>query len=82
MATNMTEIKSMIERITLEMGNVSMRQTQIEDHHEKSFAILKESLEAAKMTDKGKKAEIETILVRSPIKTKKYMPLCRPHQNN
>lgn len=58
MATDMTEIKSMLERITLEIVNVSMRQTQMEDHHEKSFAVLKESLEAARMTDKGKRAEV------------------------
>ena len=53
MDTDITEIKSILERITLETTNVSMRQTQMEDHHEKTVAILKKTLEAAKMTNIG-----------------------------
>jgi len=42
------EIKEMLERMTMELANFSVRQNQIEDQHEKSFAELKEALEAVK----------------------------------
>ncbi|KAH0683132.1 hypothetical protein KY290_021721 [Solanum tuberosum] len=51
------EIKEMLERMTMELVNFSVRQNQIKDEHEKSFAELKEALEAVKRGDKGKAVE-------------------------
>ncbi|KAH0679674.1 hypothetical protein KY284_020759 [Solanum tuberosum] len=51
------EIKEMLERMTMELANFLVRQNQIEDQHEKSFAELKEALEAVKRGDKGKAVE-------------------------
>ncbi|KAH0693545.1 hypothetical protein KY285_020642 [Solanum tuberosum] len=51
------EIKEMLERMTMELANFLVRQNQIEDQHEKSFAELKEALEAVKRGDKGKAIE-------------------------
>jgi len=51
------KIKEMLERMTMELANFLVRQNQIEDQHEKSFAELKEALEAMKRGDKGKDVE-------------------------
>ncbi|XP_019266920.1 PREDICTED: uncharacterized protein LOC109244312 [Nicotiana attenuata] len=54
---NMDEIKSMFERMTVEIANFSVRQTQLENQHERAFAELKESIDAVKRYDRGKGIE-------------------------
>lgn len=54
MASDMKDIKDMLDRLTMEMANFTVRQNQIEDNHEKSFAEMRESLEAVKRSEKGK----------------------------
>ena len=57
MTSEMNEIKSMFERMTIEIANLTVRQTQWENQHEKAFGGLKESLEEARRGDRGKSAE-------------------------
>ncbi|XP_019264304.1 PREDICTED: uncharacterized protein LOC109241930 [Nicotiana attenuata] len=54
---NMDKIKSMFERMTVEIANFSVRQTQLENQHERDFAELKESIDAVKRYDRGKGIE-------------------------
>ncbi|KAG5574395.1 hypothetical protein H5410_054529 [Solanum commersonii] len=54
MANDMTEIKAMFDRMTLEMANFTMRQNQIEEQHEKAIAALRESINTAITNEKGK----------------------------
>uniref|UniRef100_M1DR02 Uncharacterized protein n=1 Tax=Solanum tuberosum TaxID=4113 RepID=M1DR02_SOLTU len=57
MANEIRDIKEMLDRMTMELANFSVRQNQIEEQHEKSFAELKEALDAVKKNDKGKNHE-------------------------
>jgi len=57
MANEVRDIKEMLDRMTMELANFSVRQNQIEEQHEKSFAELKEALDAVKKNDKGKNHE-------------------------
>ncbi|XP_015161375.1 uncharacterized protein [Solanum tuberosum] len=54
---DMKEIKDMLDRMTMEMANFTVRQNQIEAHHEKAFSELKQTLDAVKEKDKGKTVE-------------------------
>ena len=56
MTSEMNEIKSMFERMTIEIANLTVRQTQWENQHEKAFGELKESLEEARRGDRGRSA--------------------------
>lgn len=53
----MDEIKSMFERITLEIANFNVRQNQLEAQHEKALAELKKSIEETRRFDRGKSFE-------------------------
>ncbi|WMV14992.1 hypothetical protein MTR67_008377 [Solanum verrucosum] len=57
MASEMNEIKSMFEKMTIEIVNLIVRQTQWENQHEKAFGELKESLDKVRRFDKGKSVE-------------------------
>ncbi|WMV50037.1 hypothetical protein MTR67_043422 [Solanum verrucosum] len=57
MASKMNEIKSMSERMTIEIANLSVRQTQWENQHEKAFGELKESLDVGRRFYRGKSVE-------------------------
>ncbi|KAH0716770.1 hypothetical protein KY285_012801 [Solanum tuberosum] len=54
MVNDMTEIKAMFDRMTLEMANFTMRQNQIEEQHENAIAALRESINTATTKEKGK----------------------------
>ncbi|WMV14797.1 hypothetical protein MTR67_008182 [Solanum verrucosum] len=54
---DMKEIKNMLDRMTMEMANFTVRQNQIEAHYEKTFSELKQTLDAVKEKDKGKTVE-------------------------
>ncbi|XP_075086129.1 F-box protein CPR1-like [Nicotiana tabacum] len=54
---NMDDIKSMFERMTVKVEKFSVRQTQLENQHERAFAELKESIDDVKMYDRGKGIE-------------------------
>lgn len=58
MAADMNEIKSMMERMTVEIANFTMRQAQLESQHEKALAELKESIEEVRRYDRGKNTEV------------------------
>ncbi|KAG5591172.1 hypothetical protein H5410_041686 [Solanum commersonii] len=47
------EIKDMLERMTMDLANFSVRLNQIKDQHEKYFAELKKSLKVVKRGDKA-----------------------------
>ncbi|KAG5620623.1 hypothetical protein H5410_005841 [Solanum commersonii] len=57
MGSEMNEIKSMFERMTIEIANLTVRQTQWETQHEKVFGELKESLDELRRFDRGKSVE-------------------------
>ncbi|KAJ8574380.1 hypothetical protein K7X08_026185 [Anisodus acutangulus] len=57
MGSDMNEIKSMFERMTVEMENFIVRQSQVEQQYEKAFAELKESIDEARRFDRDKEAE-------------------------
>ncbi|KAM3380557.1 putative protein isoform X2 [Capsicum galapagoense] len=57
MSTNMDEIKSMFERMTVEIDNFNVRQNQLEAQHEKALVELKESIEETRRFDRGKSTE-------------------------
>ncbi|KAG5618502.1 hypothetical protein H5410_018326 [Solanum commersonii] len=58
MTTDMNEIKSMMERMTVEIANFTMRQNQLEGQHEKTFAELKDSIDEVRRYDRGKNQEV------------------------
>ncbi|WMV14349.1 hypothetical protein MTR67_007734, partial [Solanum verrucosum] len=53
MGSEMNDIKSMFERMTIEIANLTVRQTQWENQHEKAFGELKESLDEVRRFDRG-----------------------------
>ncbi|KAG5632379.1 hypothetical protein H5410_004096 [Solanum commersonii] len=57
MTTYMNAIKSMMERMTVEIANFTMRQNQLEGQHEKAFAELKDSIDEVRRYDRGKNQE-------------------------
>ncbi|KAH0696203.1 hypothetical protein KY289_013685 [Solanum tuberosum] len=57
MGSEMNEIKSMFERMTIEIANLTVRQTQWENQYEKAFGELKESLDEVRKFDRGKSVE-------------------------
>ncbi|KAH0682696.1 hypothetical protein KY290_021283 [Solanum tuberosum] len=57
MGSEMSEIKSMFEKMTIELSNLTVRQTQWENQHEKVFGELKESLDEVRRFDRGKSVE-------------------------
>ncbi|KAH0696227.1 hypothetical protein KY285_013059 [Solanum tuberosum] len=57
MGSEMNEIKSMFESMTIEIANLTVRQTQWESQHEKAFGELKESLDEVRRFDRGKSVE-------------------------
>ncbi|WMV09583.1 hypothetical protein MTR67_002968 [Solanum verrucosum] len=58
MTTYMNEIKSMIERMKVEIANFTMRQNQLEGQHEKAFVELKDSIDELRRYDRGKNQEV------------------------
>ncbi|PHT70421.1 hypothetical protein T459_25525 [Capsicum annuum] len=54
MSTDMSEIKSILEKVTLEMANFSLKQSQMEQQHEKSIVALRETLGGTQKFDRGK----------------------------
>lgn len=54
MSTDMSEIKSILEKVTLEMANFSLKQSQMEEQHEKSIVALRETLGGTQKFDRGK----------------------------
>jgi len=58
MTTDMNEIESMMERMTVEIANFTMRQNQLEGQHEKAFAELKDSIDEVRWYDRGKNREV------------------------
>lgn len=53
--------------MTTELANFSIKLNQIEDEHEKSFAELKESLEAIREVIKGRNMKIQRDQVKSSL---------------
>ncbi|KAG5610793.1 hypothetical protein H5410_022074 [Solanum commersonii] len=56
------DIKDMLDRMIMQLANFSVRQNQIEEQYEKSFAKLKESLDVVKKMRKGRTMKIQSEL--------------------
>ncbi|KAH0682840.1 hypothetical protein KY290_021435 [Solanum tuberosum] len=53
----------MLDRMIMQLANFSVRQNQIEEQYEKSFAKLKESLDVVKKMRKGRTMKIQSELI-------------------
>lgn len=56
MARELKEIKDILERVTRNMINFTMRQNQIKEQYQKVTASLKETIEATQRSNKEKGA--------------------------
>ncbi|WMV07682.1 hypothetical protein MTR67_001067 [Solanum verrucosum] len=80
MTTDMNEIKSMMERMTMEIANFTMRQNQLEGQHEKAFTELKDSIDEVRKYDRGKNQEVHDTGENAEIYTPSGNPMALlPH---
>ncbi|KAG5622560.1 hypothetical protein H5410_007778 [Solanum commersonii] len=77
MTNDMIEIKAMLDRMTLEMANFTMRQNQIEEQHENAIAALRESINTA--TTEEKRKGVTSSEAPGDIYTPSENPMSRPN---